>query len=506
MMTTIDNILNRITMYRFITYLLVALVTYATVLSYLHLLPFTPVALLISTGFLVIVCEAANNILAKIFAVPANVESSIITALILALIIDPIKSVDDLQFLGWAAILAMSSKYIVSINNKHIFNPAALAVVITSFALNQSASWWVGTGNMLLPVAIGGFLMVRKVRQTPMVVAFLATALVGITVASILQQTSVIQGLQQLVVVSPLVFFATVMLTEPLTAPPTTGLKVIYGAMIGVLILPQVHFGGLYSTPELALVVGNVFAFIVSPKQRVVLTLRRRIKATKAMVDFVFAPSQRLAFAPGQYMEWTLAHQRPDARGNRRYFTIASSPTEENVHLGVRFYDRSSSYKQAMYNMDARTPLHGAQIAGDFTLPRNRKRKLVFIAGGIGITPFRSMLKYLIDTQQRRDIILFYANKTANDIMYTDVLNEANRQLGILTYYTLTDVPSIAPIWRGYRGRITEQMIRASVPDYLERSFYLSGPPDMITAYEQVLLSLGVQPRNIKKDFFPGLV
>src|SRR5579863_520834 len=102
MMRYIDYVLDRITMYRLVLYVLIGLIAMATVLAYFSLLPFSPLALLLSTIYLVIICWAANWILASIFAVPTNVESVYITALILALIIDPVKSPADLQFPGWA--------------------------------------------------------------------------------------------------------------------------------------------------------------------------------------------------------------------------------------------------------------------------------------------------------------------------------------------------------------------------------------------------------------------
>ena len=121
MITLIDYFLDRVTMYRLVLYVLIGLIALAAVFSYFQLLSFSPLSLLLSTGFLVIICWAANSLLASIFAVPTNVESTYITALILALIIDPAKSPNDLPFLGWAAILAISSKYILALHNKHLF-------------------------------------------------------------------------------------------------------------------------------------------------------------------------------------------------------------------------------------------------------------------------------------------------------------------------------------------------------------------------------------------------
>ena len=102
-----------------------------------------------------------------------------------------------------------------------------------------------------------------------------------------------------------------------------------------------------------------------------------------------FAPNRKLAFAPGQYMEWTLGHNEPDSRGNRRYFTLASAPTEDELRVGVKFYQNSSTFKQAMLDMDQNSEIVAAQLAGDFVLPHDPQQKCVFIAGGIGIESIR---------------------------------------------------------------------------------------------------------------------
>lgn len=501
----VDAALDRVTMYRLLLYTLLAYVGIAFVLAAVGQLSFSPLGLLFSTAFLLIMCWAANTLLAWVFRVPTNVESSAITALILALIIDPAKTSNDWQFLGWAAILAMSSKFVLGLWNKHIFNPAAIAVLITAFALGDTASWWIGS-SILAPVTlIGGFLIVRKIQQEEMVVAFLLAALLATCFASVVGGVSLIGALRQLVLESPLFFFGSIMLTEPLTVPPTQSLRRIYGVLMGVLFIPQAHLGSIYSTPELALTLGNLYAYAVSPKRKLALFLRKRTRLSPDILEFSFPLQRRLDFTPGQYMEFTLGHPNADSRGNRRYFTLASSPTEDTLRLGVRFYARSSSFKQALARLDGRTRLLGGQLAGDFTLPPDASRKLVFIAGGIGITPFRSMLKYLIDTKQRRDITVIYANRGPQDIVYQDVLTAAQTQLGVRVFYTLTD-PSQAPRgWQGTLGRVDERMLAAMVPDFRERWFYLSGPPEMVRATSDALRRLGAPRSQIKRDYFPGL-
>ena len=145
-----------------------------------------------------------------------------------------------------------------------------------------------------------------------------------------------------------------------------------------------------------------------------------------------------------------------------------------------------------------------AQLAGEFVLPTDRRAKLVFMAGGIGITPFRSMIKHLLDRDEKRPIAVLYSNRTAPEIVYRDVLEEARRRLGIETVYTLTDAKGVPPDWQGETGRVDAEMIAKTVPDYRERMFYLSGPRSLVVGFEEVLRKIGIPKSRIKTDFFPG--
>jgi ferredoxin-NADP reductase len=205
-------------------------------------------------------------------------------------------------------------------------------------------------------------------------------------------------------------------------------------------------------------------------------------------------------------MEWTLGHKRPDSRGNRRYFTLASSPTERNLRVGVKFYQNSSSFKKSMLAMGRDSEIVAAQLAGDFVLPDDPTTKCVFIAGGIGITPFHSMIQYLLDARQRRPIVLFYANKSSNEVVYRDVFDRAERELGIKTIYTVTDPRKFTVSWKGNHGYIDKHMIKREVPDYQDRIFYISGPHAMVTVFKDVLEEMGIRNDHIRTDFFPGFV
>ncbi len=506
----IDKFLNGITMYRLVLYYLCALIAIAAGFGAFGMLPFHPLDLLISTAIIVFICWVANNAFAKTFGVPANVESIYITGLILALIISPIKpsqylSLAGLPFLIWVSVWAMASKYIFAIRKKHIFNPAAFAVALTALTIGQSASWWVGTLAMLPFVLLGGFLMAWKLlRVDRLVVSFLLVALVVILGIGISKGINPLVSLQKALVETPILFFAFIMLTEPLTSPPTEKRKILYGAFVALLFSPAIHIGSLYSTPELALLAGNLFSYLLSPKEKYIMRLKEKIQLAPDIYDFIFRPDRRMKFTPGQYLEWTLGHSPSDSRGNRRYFTVASSPREHDVRLGIRFYDKSSSFKIAMLSMDPGEEIVASQCSGDFTLPKDKRRKLAFIAGGIGITPIRSMIKDLLEKNERRNLALFYSNRDASEIVYSDVFGEAQTRLGIKTVYTLTGVNDVPSDWRGYRGRIDARMITKEIPDYRERLFYLSGPRSLVTGFEDTLRDMGISEKQIKTDFFPG--
>jgi ferredoxin-NADP reductase/Na+-translocating ferredoxin:NAD+ oxidoreductase RnfD subunit len=509
----IDGVLNRTTMYRLVLYYLIGLWIAAIVLSALHVLPYEPSAVFVSALFITGVCLLVNEIFARVFKIQTNEESVYITALILALIISPLdifRSGVFIETAFWASAFAIASKYIFAIKKKHVFNPAAFGVVATALFLGVAASWWIGTAAMSPFVIAGGLLMVRKLRRSDLVWSFSLVSITAILATNFGQGLALFTILSRALFETPFFFFAFVMLTEPLTMPPTRSRRIAYGLLVGILFTPALHIGGVYSTPELALVLSNLFSYIVSPKQKLVLKLKEKNQIAPDMYDFVFTdPSTGsgqagMKFKPGQYMEWTLGHQKTDSRGNRRYFTLASSPTENEIHLGVRFYERSSSFKRALLNLDEGDAIAAAGLAGDFTLPKDKNEKLVFIAGGIGITPFRSMAKYLSDKGERRDIILIYSNRSAEDAVYQDIFVEAGRRIGLKTILTFTET---APaLWKGERGRVNAALIARNVPDWRERTFYISGAHAMVAAAEEALKGMGVRPSRIKTDFFPGFV
>lgn len=502
---TIDDILNKITMYRLVLYFLVFLWLCGLSLSFFNIVPFNAVELLISSFVITLTSYITNKVFAKLFNTFTNFESIYITSLILVLIITPARTFQEYIFIIFASIFAMSSKYILNINKKHIFNPAAIAVLVSFLLTVGGASWWIGTSTMLIPVLFG-LLIIRKIQRFSLVFAFLITSLLVISLFSLISGFNTLQVLINTLLESPILFFALVMLTEPLTTPPTRKLQIYYGIIVGVLFYPQIHILSFYFTPEATLIAGNIFSYLVSPKERLTLFLKEKIQLTPDTYDFVFNLNKKFSFIPGQYLEWTLGFKNPDLRGNRRYFTIASSPSEKDLRIGVKFYDKSSSFKKHLLLLNKGDKIVAGNLSGDFVLPNDKNKKTVFILGGIGITPFRSIAKYLLDNNKKIPAVVFYSNKNKSDIVYKDILDKVNEELGIKIIYNLTDLENIPKDWKGEKGRLSMQMIKKYVPDYKDRVFYLSGPHSMVSGFEDVLAQMGVSITNIKKDFFPGYV
>jgi len=503
MIRPMDHILNRITMYRLVFYYTAGLLGLAFGLGFLHLPPNDPTGLAFSGVLVFAVCLTTNRLFSALFRIPVNAESANITALILLLILPPVTAADHAGVFGLiaASFVAIASKFLIVVNRKHIFNPVAIGVAASGLLLGQPATWWVGGNPILLPfVLVGGLLVARKVQRFDMIGAYVLANLT--TTLSATSPTMFGEALKQTLLYSPLVFAGFAMLTEPMTAAQGKLGRIVYGVLVGALSSPIVHLGSFYLTPEIAFLVGNAFAFALNPKGRFRFTLVGVEKMAADAYDFIFVSDRKFSFKPGQYLDWTLDIRSVDARGNRRPFTIASAPADKEIRLGVKFYPGPSAFKRALSAMRPGDAIFGSQLAGAFTLPKNRDEKLAFLAGGIGITPFRSMVRDLLARGDERSIVLLYGNNKIDEIAYSTLFQWAEEKFGMRTVYAVTDEEVSGANF--HQGLIDEALIRRAIPDFGERTFYISGPRSMVTKFERVLRGLGVGRSRIKVDFFPG--
>jgi len=496
----IDQLLSSITMYRLVLYGLAILAATALAFSGMGALELPWVGLAGSLLVLLGVCYVTNWLLATLWSAPSGVESSLITALILFFVLAPLTTVGDVALVALAGLVAMASKYVLAWRRKHIFNPAALAAAVVGVSGLYPASWWVATPIMLPFSLLLGLLVVRKLRRFRLFLSFVVAAVVVILVVN--RDQPAMSVLLTLVASWPLVFLGTIMLTEPSTVPSRNRDILLYGALVGAVFTSQTHIGFLYSAPAIALLLGNLYSYIVSPKYRLRLKLAQRLDLSPDITEFRFTADRAFAFTPGQYMDVILPHAHADGRGNRRTFSISSSPTETTIQLTTRFYDPSSSFKQALRQLEIGRSLTAGQLSGNFVLPPDAGQKLIWIAGGIGITPFRSMAQYLLDTKQTRDITLFYSANAASDFVYRELLETA-RTVGVKTHYLLTG-KQIPADWQGETGFLTADIVKRAVPEHQAAVYMLSGPNVMVESYRTMLRQVGVPRRQIMTDYFSG--
>lgn len=208
---------------------------------------------------------------------------------------------------------------------------------------------------------------------------------------------------------------------------------------------------------------------------------------------FIFAPQEPISWKPGQYIHYILPHDNADDRGTERWFTISSAPFEKEVWITTRINpDRSSSFKKALLSLQAGTTIETGEPEGDFTVD-NLDKNYIFVAGGIGITPFRSMINQLHHDGKDFNIELLYANRDAENIPFKEELEAISKEHKNfnITYFI-------------GENRIDEKALREFGEKLNEPLYYVSGPEPMVAAFKQMLVNMGIQEDRIKLDDFPG--
>jgi glycine betaine catabolism B len=226
----------------------------------------------------------------------------------------------------------------------------------------------------------------------------------------------------------------------------------------------------------------------------------RRKQITDTITSFSFKPDTPFDYTAGQFIELTLTGHEEHGAPAKRWFTLSSSPHEELLTITTRIGKAAHTpFKRALETILPGNEVDISEPLGDFVLPKLHQTPLVFIAGGIGITPFHSILSWMIDAKETRDIHLIYAVKTEDDIIFQDTFDAANQHATIVV-----ENPSAA--WGGQRGQLTAEMILdledgARPADTL---YYLSGPEPFVQALEKDLLEAGVSNQHIVVDEFQG--
>ncbi|MCP2031747.1 ferredoxin-NADP reductase [Okibacterium sp. HSC-33S16] len=490
-----DTTLGRITMYRQVIVLLVLLAAVSMLLSAFGLLFFTPLELLATLVVAVGVSVSSNVGVARLFRVVPHGESALITGLLLFFIFRPSLELAELGATALAALVATLSKYLIAIRGRHVFNPAAFGAVVVGLTGLGVSWWWVGSQYLLPFVLVTAFLVLYRTRRLAMGGVFVAVSpgVVVVTLAS--GGMSLGAALATPFTSYPILFLAGFMLSEPLTLPPRRWQQLAEAAIVGVLVAVPYAIGPVYSTPELALIVGNLLAFLVSQRRGIRLELLSRRQVAPSIVEISFRPAAPVRFTPGQYLELQVPHPKPDARGQRRLFSIASAPTSDVVTVAYRSSD--SSFKSALTTLEPGARLSATGVWGEFVLPADPARPLLLVAAGIGVTPF---LSQLAAEGPRRDVVLVLALADTAELALLDGVNLA----GVALHVLAPDRPPSLPPGARYAGpgRLDRNRLAELVPDARSRLAWLSGPPAFVDDLKPALRALGV--RRVHTDYFSG--
>jgi ferredoxin-NADP reductase len=353
-------------------------------------------------------------------------------------------------------------------------------------------------------VLVLGVVLLLRTDKLPIVVTFWVVAMTVAFVRTTVQfqaagfAVDVPAVLSQVALSSPFLFLGAFMLSEPLTLPPRRAQQYAVAILVGVLAGWPLPVGDITLGQERALLVGNLLAFLFCLRAAVRLRVEGRRDLTPTVRELTFRAARPFRFSPGQYLELDVPHRRPDGRGTRREFSIASAP-EDLPEVRIAFKDGSqSSYKRALAAVENGSTLAVTGVWGDFVLPSRPTAPVLLVAAGIGVTPFVSQLRHLVASGQQRDVVLVYVVSEAAELAFRDDIAAS----GIPVVVFSRDEPSDLPAGWTWAGpdRVDAVALVAAVPDIARRAAYVSGPPRLISALAPAL----ARAKSLTTDAFAG--
>jgi ferredoxin-NADP reductase len=238
------------------------------------------------------------------------------------------------------------------------------------------------------------------------------------------------------------------------------------------------------------------------PKYETTLTSKEAV--AEGTMAFRFAKPAGFAFKPGQSINVSLVDPpETDAKGNARTFSIVSAPFENELMIATRM--RDTAFKRTLKAMPAggRVSLRGP--AGLFTLDPADSRPAVFLAGGIGVTPFVSMLRDAARSKLARDLWLFYSNRRPEDAAFLDELSALlKRHARIHFVGTMVEMDKSSKLWSGEQGFLDRAMLERHLKSLGGNVYYIAGPPALVEAMQKMLTGAGVAEDSIRTDEFFG--
>jgi ferredoxin-NADP reductase len=232
-------------------------------------------------------------------------------------------------------------------------------------------------------------------------------------------------------------------------------------------------------------------------------TLESKEEVATGTMLFRFVKPEGFTYQAGQTVDITLIDPpETDVEGNKRTFSIASSPQDTTIAIATRM--RDTSFKRTLKDMPLGTPIQIEGPIGSFTLHENATRPAVMLAGGIGITPFHSIILDATARKVPHSLILFYSNRRPEDAVFLRELTECAATNNNFTFVaTMTD-NEVESTWGGERGYIDSSMLERHIPPQSLPIYYLAGPQGMVTAMRTMLNEAGISNDDIRFEEFAG--
>lgn len=228
--------------------------------------------------------------------------------------------------------------------------------------------------------------------------------------------------------------------------------------------------------------------------------IRKETVANDTMA-FHFAKPEGFEFRAGQFADYTLIDPpETDAEGNTRGFSLVQAPFEPDLVAATRM--RDTAFKRVLKDLPIGTEVKLDAPYGDFSLHKTQSTPAVFIIGGIGVTPVRSMIAQATHDKTAHPLILLHASRTPADLPLKGDFEQLARDNPNFTYVMTVESPPDG--WQGEHGRVDAAMVKRLVPDLHKPIFYLSGPEGMVKAMRALLVGLEVNEDNIRTEEFSG--
>ena len=232
--------------------------------------------------------------------------------------------------------------------------------------------------------------------------------------------------------------------------------------------------------------------------------LMGRETVASGTMAFHFAKPAGFRFKPGQAIDVVLLDPpAADAPSTRHTFSIVSAPFENDIVVATRM--RDSAFKRALGALPIDSPVEIDGPSGSLTLHNDNARSAVFIAGGIGITPFVSMLRQAANDGTQRRLTLLYSNRGPQDAAFLAELQRLERKSDTFRMVaTMTQARDASDAWSGDTGLIDAPLIRRAVAGLTAPIYYVAGPPAMVEAMRLTLNDDGVDDDDIRSEEFYG--